>query len=266
MKEENKTITYQEEDFTFSLHYRKKSQDLLMFIHGLGYSKEDYNSAWEHTDFDTYSLLAIDLIGFGKSSRPSDYSYAIEEQAELCKLLLEEFPEERIHIVAHSVGGGIGVLLAERILAKLASVVSIEGNLIGEDCGLITRKTSSVSFEEFETQEFPARFERLRNRGESTYGHRHSSPQAFYKMAESIVRWSDTRKLLSTFLNLPVPKAYFYGDRNKQMPVIRELTSATLYEIPDSGHLPMSENTQEFYRKLSTFYFQEIKTVKEAET
>ncbi|HEV2000537.1 MAG TPA: alpha/beta hydrolase [Xanthobacteraceae bacterium] len=72
-------------------------------------------------------LYLFDLKGHGRSPKPRDGKYAAEDQAEL----LHDFVLERnltgVTLMGHSMGGGIALLLAERLLAerpdRLASLV-----------------------------------------------------------------------------------------------------------------------------------------------
>ena len=140
-------INCKQKDFELSLKLREYSREFIIFIHGLGCTKESFDDLWNFTAlFKDLSLLTFDLVGFGNSSRPKDFSYTMEDQAEICKVLLDTFKPDKVHLVAHSMGGAIGLILAENIRDKAASFINIEGNLISEDCGPLSRKATSASF------------------------------------------------------------------------------------------------------------------------
>jgi hypothetical protein len=80
-----------------------------------------------------------------------------------------------------------------------------------------------------------------------------STPRAIYKSADSLVRWSDSGELLNKFRNLNCRKSYFYGEENKNMPVLNKLDFVDKIIIQNSGHAMTTENPKEFYSKLSAF-------------
>ncbi|MBV7276014.1 alpha/beta hydrolase [Clostridium thailandense] len=248
-------VNYKGKFFEISTKFRNGNDELIMFIHGLGCSKNSFEHVWDSSEFENYSLLTFDLVGYGDSSKPMDFSYDMEEQAELCNLLLNQFQYDKIHIVAHSMGGAIGLLLAERIKDRLASFISVEGNLIGDDCGIVSRKTVGYSFEEFQNKLFDKLIMSSRlseDLSSKLWGEMLAkcNSSAFYKSAQSLVEWSDSNKLLSLFIDLKVNKKYIYGDKNSQMDVLKMLKDIERISISSSGHFIMSDNPYEFYKKL----------------
>jgi len=241
--------------------YRKASEDLVFFIHGLGCSKESFQNVWHRSEFRNFSLLAIDLAGFGESSGPGDaFSYSMEDHARVCDEVLDAFKFNRLHVVGHSMGGAVGLLLSEEIFHKTISFSNIEGNLIGEDCGLISMEASSVSYDIFENELFPHYrlvFHNTETRGLSLDT---ASPLAFYKSSTSLVAWSDSRRLLNRFKALKCKKRFFYGERHSGLKVLNELGNIETEAISGSGHFLMNDNPDEFYTKL----FQFIRTCQES--
>ncbi|RYQ91441.1 hypothetical protein Ahy_B09g097311 isoform B [Arachis hypogaea] len=84
------------------------SRDVL-FIHGFISS----SSFWTETLFpnfstaarSSYRLLAVDLLGFGQSPKPSDSLYTLSEHLEMIeRSVLESHKVKSFHIVAHSLG------------------------------------------------------------------------------------------------------------------------------------------------------------------
>ena len=58
-------------------------------------------------------VIRIDLLGHGGSSKPPD-GYELENQARLVGLALDRLGVERVTVVGHSMGGAVGVSLAEQ--------------------------------------------------------------------------------------------------------------------------------------------------------
>ncbi|HSN58986.1 MAG TPA: alpha/beta fold hydrolase, partial [Clostridiaceae bacterium] len=208
--------------------YRKGGSELILFIHGIVCSKESFEQVWGIPEFEKYSLLTADLAGHGDSPRPAGFSYSMEAQADACMHLLQSFEFDRIHIAGHSMGGAVALLLAGKLEDKLGSFISVEGNLIGADCGLVTRKTISYDLDEFEKVKF-GRFVENNETSEDTSLKlwagmlRKCSSLAFYKSSESLVKWSDSGRLLEIFLRLNSRKAYIHGDRNSKTDVLGKL-------------------------------------------
>jgi len=250
-------VTYQQKDFELSTKLKEYSREFTVFIHGLGCTKESFDDVWNFTSlFKDFSLLTFDLIGFGDSSQPKDFSYTMEDQAEICKVLLDEFKPDKVHIVAHSMGGAVGLLLAEKIGDTAASFMNIEGNLISEDCGPLSRKATSVSFDEFNKRVFNELKSAVRLSGDkssqlwATWCEK-SDALAYYKTSRSLVEWSESGNLLKKFKALKTNKAYFYGVKNSQMEIVDRLHPIRKISISNSGHFPMVDNPQEFYLTLA---------------
>jgi pimeloyl-ACP methyl ester carboxylesterase len=139
---------------------------------------------------------------------------------------------------------------------KLASYISVEGNLIGADCGLISRRTISYSFETFPNKMFDELI--AINKSSEEYSARlwaemleKCHPLAFYKSSESLVEWSDSNRLLECFINLKSKKAYIYGDKNCRMDILNMLGDISKVAVPGSGHFVMNDNPNEFYKEVS---------------
>jgi pimeloyl-ACP methyl ester carboxylesterase len=241
-------IAHRGRELHIACKYKDSAGPLLLFIHGLGCNKESFDDAFVDPFFGGFQLLAPDLIGYGDSSKPQDFSYVMEDQAEVLGMVLEDFSFGRIHVVAHSMGCAVGLLLAEKIRDKVASFTNAEGNLIAEDCGLISRKTIEIPFEEFRNSVF----DKFRGKGPRPWRELSAKADAlaFHKSCESLVEWSDGGKLLQIFQKLQAKKLYLYGDQNSDMKILGRLGDIKTIAIPDSGHFMMNDNPAEFYRQI----------------
>ncbi len=250
-------IPYQHKEFELSIKFKEGSENLIIFIHGLGCAKESFDDLWDFTGlFEGFSLLTFDLLGFGDSSRPKEFSYTMQDQAEICKVLLDTLKPDKVHIVSHSMGGAIGLLLAERTREKTASFINIEGNLISEDSGPLSRKPIRVSFEEFEKRvfnELKSFVGRSRDRSSQLWvrWYEKSDILAYHRSSRSLVEWSDGGNLLKKFEELNVNKVYVYGEKNSRLKVLDKLHKIRKISISKSGHFPMIDNPEKFYSILS---------------
>ena len=234
---------------------RLVSDQLVLLLHGIGDSKEDFDRIWSHDGFASYSVCAADLIGFGESDKPPHFSYRVEAQACVIAAVVNQLAVSSVHVVGHSVGGAVAVLLCAELGPVVSSLISVEGNLIAEDCGIITRETAAADPEEFRDRDFPALLTRVEaeQRKKDVVDLSRCSVQAFHALARSVVDWSDSGQLLDQFLALRIPKMYVYGDENSGYPVLKELSGVPSIAVRNSGHNPMDDNPDEFYRTCAEF-------------
>lgn len=93
------------------------AKENVVFIHGFISS----SSFWTETLFpnfskearSSYRLFAVDLLGFGRSPKPSDSLYTLSEHLEMIeRSVLEAHNVKSFHIVAHSLGCILALALA----------------------------------------------------------------------------------------------------------------------------------------------------------
>jgi pimeloyl-ACP methyl ester carboxylesterase len=243
------TILIDGQSIEIVANVRDSGENLIFLVHGLGCSKDSFRHIWNCNDFDDYSVLALDLAGFGESSKSNRFSYTMEAQARICAEILTKFSFKKLHIVAHSMGGAVALLLPDEILNGTKTFTNIEGNLTGADCGIISRKIISVPQEAF-VSFFPVFRDKFNSFGERYAAIDSTTADALYKSAESLVAWCDSNKLLDIFLSLPCRKAYFFGDENADLPTLTRIGDVRKVKLNQSGHFPMNDNPKDFYGEL----------------
>lgn len=249
-------IDYKGLKLTISFDFVKKSDESIVLLHGLGCSKDTFRDIWNFPQFEESSILTFDFVGFADSSKPENFSYSMEDQAEVCRLIIEKLDLKNINLVGHSMGGAIGLLLIEKIPDRVISFINLEGNLIGEDCDM-SGKVTKISYEEFKK----SLFEKINNQtkelnetgAELRYEwSRKSYPYGFYQSSKSLVKWSDSSRLLDLFMKLKIKKVYIYGDRNSGKPGLKRIKDRVkTISIPNSRHFMMMDNPEEFYKILA---------------
>ena len=240
-------------NFKVATTFRKRGEEALILLHGLGCSKETFKDIWFRDEFKDHSILSLDLLGFGDSSKSIKFSYKMEDHARVCAKVLNQIPSKKVHIVAHSMGGAIGLLLPSALLDSALTFANLEGNLSSEDCSIVSQKTISVSFKKFEKEVLPEFKELCKSLGEGRFFLDTVLPLGFYKSAESLVRWSGSGELILRFKNLPCKKAYFYGENNADTVALHRLNSIEKIMISSSGHFMMKDNSDGFYSHLGRF-------------
>lgn len=244
------TVTCQGVTHSVAATHRPGPRDLIVLIHGLGCSRRTFSDVWHRPAFAAQALLAVDLPGFGDSSRPIRFSYRLEDHAAVCAVLLERIHARRVHIVAHSMGAAVGLLLAQRLSSRPVSFASLEGNLVDADCGPISRRTAGLPFPRFTGELWPAL-------GKRPDAHRFdfskTLPWAFYKSAVSLVQWSDSGALVEHMASLGCPAAYFHGSESPVPGIVHRMAGIEPIEIPAGGHFFMNDNPDDFYARLHAF-------------
>lgn len=236
---------------SFTFRYNPAFNELVLCLHGLGCSSGSFRNLFDKDYFPDKSLLLIDLPGFGESSKPETFSYSMEDIAGAVEKLISTLPPLKIHIVAHSMGGAVALLFSDKFYERVISFANIEGNLISEDCGILSRGIVSVPYNEFKQNKFIQLQKEFAGHPQLQFDM--TTPLAVYNSAASLVKWSDSGKLLEKFILLKCKKGYFYGEENRGMPVITRLDSIPVVMISSSGHAMMTGNPDEFYSKLKLF-------------
>jgi len=103
----------------FPIFYRlsKKSDEILLCLHGFPTSSRDFHKIWEALAA-RFAVLAFDMIGYGFSAKPLNFDYTTFNQVEVLLALLEHLKIKKIHILAHDYGNTITQELLARAEEK----------------------------------------------------------------------------------------------------------------------------------------------------
>lgn len=92
-------------------YYREGQGETILFVHGI----TTYSFIW--MDLipylnDKYDIVLIDLLGCGDSDKPLKEDLSLKRQAHLIKDFCQILGIDKMHMVCHDVGGGIGQIFA----------------------------------------------------------------------------------------------------------------------------------------------------------
>lgn len=114
----------------------RRSDELLICIHGFPTSSYDYYKLWGPLS-DRFPVAAYDLIGYGASAKPLNTDYTTFLQADVLEGLIRHLGAASVHILSHDFGNTITLELAARIAegtaaAKISSICMMNGALFPE--------------------------------------------------------------------------------------------------------------------------------------
>src|ERR1700733_8978763 len=84
----------------YPIFYRRNfsgGDEATILLHGFPSSSFDYHKIWNELN-ERFSLLAYDMIGYGFSSKPVDFTYTTFDQADLLQFLLKNWGIKKVHI------------------------------------------------------------------------------------------------------------------------------------------------------------------------
>jgi pimeloyl-ACP methyl ester carboxylesterase len=96
----------------------------LLLLHGFGASIYSWRNLIPEIP-PGYRAYAIDLKGFGKSPKPADSRYSVDDQANLIMDFIARKNLRSVSLIGHSMGGGIAILTALKLMDNGQQVSSI---------------------------------------------------------------------------------------------------------------------------------------------
>ena len=122
-------------EYTFATHYSKidnleiayvkegKGKQTIVFIHGLSSNADAWSRTIESLK-GKYSCVALDLPGFGKSSKVAS-AYTPTYYAEIVAKLIDKLKLKNVVVAGHSMGGQAAIKLALNYPEKLKKLILI---------------------------------------------------------------------------------------------------------------------------------------------
>lgn len=217
--------------------------ETIICLHGLGASSASFDELKEHLGL--YEFITPDCPGHAKALGEEYQGDALDFAAHRVADVIKA-SGQKVVLVGHSMGGALALLVLHRVPEQIAAVVSIEGNMIAEDCGLISRKLALAGD--------VGEIERLRQGLVETAQKSESAgwwmwaeeaalmgPQALKDYAASLVAHSDSGELIKTFNAFSGPKAYIHGDGYVGHVLLERMDAAKSFHAVGADHFVMQD-------------------------
>lgn len=128
-------LTYTWKDRRVVYKISQSDKPCLLLIHGFPTASYDWYKIWEPLS-ERFSLVAMDMLGFGYSDKPNPFPYSIMQQADLVEDLMEHLAVRECHLLAHDYGDTVAQeLMARHNVGKgldLTSICLLNGGIFPE--------------------------------------------------------------------------------------------------------------------------------------
>jgi pimeloyl-ACP methyl ester carboxylesterase len=256
-----KSETIKAGEYTLSYTYHKGKKPMTIIpIHGLGGSKDYWQPIHDYPELSAYSILVPDLVGFGNSQpAPKGFKYTMREQAEAVKGLIDAVGVKGdILLIPHSMGGPIGIYLAELLGLRVKGIIYAEGNIDFNDCFGSNLVITKYTYDEYLKTGFQKDLDGMVKRGYTPSmmaSQTMAGAVTMYRSSEDLVKVSKEDKLAGELKALKVPTLVVYGEKNKGLWTSENKMAAlfSLIYVPRAGHVMMGDNPDFFYGEVIKF-------------
>lgn len=233
--------------------------ETILMLHGFGGNRDTW-LRFSRPLTEHYHVIALDLPGFGESSKP-DASYDVASQVERLHALIQALQIRKLHLIGNSMGGHIAALYSARhgdgvlslALLNTAGVTSpIKSEMFqrvqrGEPNPLVVRQPKDfdvlMQFVFATPPDMPGPLKR--HFAEQSMANRAHYDQIFTQLRERYV------PLEPELAKIQVPTLLLWGDQDRVLDVSSIEVMTPLLKKPrvvimkDCGHVPMLERPAE---------------------
>lgn len=257
-----------------------KGDKTIIFIHGLGHGligwQKNVRALKKH-----YRCIAIDLPGYGLSSKSTSYPYSMHFYAECVKNFIDVLNLKNVYLCGHSMGGQIAITSTEELHSEIKGLILCAPAGIEQftDWEKSLYKNTMMFMDMVSTEE-----NSLKKAIQNSFYEMPASAKGFIKNLIEIMHWQDRNhyrymidKCISGMLYEPVeplfskiriPIRIIFGEKDNLIPnkfihpisiktmldeVIWEFKNADYVIIPKSGHFVQWERAKEVNHQIDAF-------------
>jgi len=251
--------------------------DTFLLLHGYGGSSFSWRT-WAPTLARLGHVVLVDMKGFGSAPKPDDDTYAPGDHAELVHRLILQRDLRRITLVGHSLGGGVALLTALRLLDdgtdRLHRMVVVAGAAYpqkmppfvalarrGRLATGLMRMLGARRVVRFVLRTIVYRPEDVTRSQVEGYADPLSTPEARAALITNAlhIQPSDLKNTIRRYPEIDVPTLILWGRQDRVVPLSvgeslsRALPQAQLVVLDNCGHLPAEELPMESAEILEAF-------------
>lgn len=263
------------------IHYRTwqaqgEQKGQILMVHGLGGSTFTWRSTAEALAKTGYFVVAVDLPGFGYSTRVTGLDHSQKQRSQWLWEMLDLWKEDRNtlswHLMGHSMGGGTVTSMAMARPRQTASLILADGALFDNNpsfVGVLLRYPPFARGLRIVLERVLLSEERIGNLLASAYGRSlneeelsgYAVPLLLPGTMGSLIDLIKTAKSepIQTDLIQNIPVLALWGQEDSWVPfsaterIAEVLPQIQVAAIPGAGHCPMETHADEFEKLLLEF-------------
>jgi len=226
----------------------------VILLHGWGCEANTFKSVFESLS-NSHQVYALDLPGFGLSENPPT-AWDASDYAKLLSSFFDKLNINKAHLIGHSYGGRISIVLAAEEAEKVSKLILVDS------AGIIPRRTVK-----YHLRISISKIGRLiRHCG--TFGNRiadrltHRAGSRDYQeagaMRATLVK-SVNQNLRPILPRIQAPTLLIWGENDIDTPVSdgkimeEEIPQAKLMVLDNAGHYSFLDQSQQFFQIVSDF-------------
>lgn len=241
-------------------YYDVGTGSTLLLLHGIGGDADDWAFCLDALS-QSYRVVALDLLGFGRSDKPY-INYSIAGFVEVLQRVLRTLQIDHVSLLGHSLGGWVAASFGLRFPAIVDKLVLVDaaglwGNTVALpiDLQLSTRQHLRDVFEFL----FYDKSLATDDLADLAY-QQHLERGDGYTIHNLLQHLPDGREWLDrNIAELKTPTLIVWGEQDAMIPVEtarhfhRLIANSQLQIIPHCGHLPALEKPAELLRSVLNF-------------
>lgn len=250
--------------------------DPILCLHGLGANIFTWRHLIEPLSANN-KLILVDLKGFGKSAKPEDDYYSLQNHADAVYELILKNDWRRLTLISNSYGGALALLLAARLeesgpsrLLKLVLIdaaaykeylpgyVKLMRTLLGTLMIFLLPARRSARFV-LNLSYFDQG--KITEEQVAAYAGPLGDPGARNALLQTVRQCipPDADELITKFKSISVPTLILWGRHDKVIPLKvgellnQALPNSVLEVVEECGHIPQEEQPQKTITRISEF-------------
>ncbi|MGN4866115.1 alpha/beta fold hydrolase [Bacillus cereus group sp. MYBK132-2] len=224
----------------------KEKPPLLMF-HGFGNSSDGFNDIYSDLA-QNHTIISVDILGFGRSSKPIDYSYTFPNQANMYYKLMKKLGYDTFAIMGHSLGGELALNLTYLYPSAITNLILVDAP------GVESLQKESISSKPRLMDELNTVSD-IKDYKENDVKYKRNNTEHYIELRKMI-----ENKLYMDPREIQVPTLIIWGRKDKSVSwkdgskYQQLIANSTLRIIEKGYHAPFRQEPKEFIRYVNEFF------------
>lgn len=242
----------------------------IILVHGFVASSYTFHTVMPLFTQD-FSVIALDLPGFGRSEKSTDFLYTYENYAKLILACMDHFGLDRVFLAGHSMGGQVALYASRLEPQRIKKLMLIDSSAYWGKVYGWARGLSFLPFSHLAVKRIVEKSDVEDTLKNVLYDHslitdemiqEYGLPlkeKKFYKALVRLLRQREGDLMRDDLQHIHTPALLLWGEKDNVMPLgagkklEKDLPNATLISYEKAGHLLTEERPEEIARQVKNW-------------